>query len=119
MQGGFVAFYNSKIKIFYRLTSGLFLSESKLGSLREKSFRIALFFYLSVVIGRENLCLPLNQSATELTKCGLRTVVFSRFMQVAFFPISSHWILVSFSYALTGFCDYFDDDFRKVSWKML
>ena len=68
MQGGFVAFYNSKIKIFYRLTSGLFLSESKLGSLREKSFRIALFFYLSVVIGRENLCLPLNQSATELNQ---------------------------------------------------
>ena len=37
MQGGFVAFYNSKIeiKVFYRLTSGFLIFESKLGSLRE------------------------------------------------------------------------------------
>ena len=37
MLGGFVVFYNSKIeiKVFYWLTSGFFLFESKLGSLRE------------------------------------------------------------------------------------
>ena len=46
MLGGFVAFYNSKIKIkvFYRLTSGLFLFESKLGSFRESHSGLHCFW---------------------------------------------------------------------------
>ena len=46
MLGGFVVFYNSKIeiKVFYRLTSGFFLFESKLGSLRESHSGLHCFW---------------------------------------------------------------------------
>lgn len=46
MLGGFVVFYNSKIeiKVFYWLTSGFFLFESKLGSLRESHSGLHCFW---------------------------------------------------------------------------
>ena len=46
MLGGFVVFYNSKIeiKVFYRLTSGFSIFESKLGSLRESHSGLHCFW---------------------------------------------------------------------------
>ena len=46
MLGGFVVFYNSKIeiKVFYWLTSGFFLFENKLGSLRESHSGLHCFW---------------------------------------------------------------------------
>ena len=69
MLGGFVAFYNSKIKI--KVLPINFRSFSLWEQIRiteGKVIQDCIVFYLSVVIGRENLCLPLNQSATKLNQ---------------------------------------------------
>ena len=87
MQGGFVAFYNSKIeiKVFYRLTSGFLIFESKLGSLRES--HSGLHCFLSRRCDWSRKLVPPSQPISYQTKPSAAcTPSFSR----AF----SQWVLI-------------------------
>ena len=87
MLGGFVVFYNSKIeiKVFYRLTSGFFLFESKLGSLRESHSGLHCFWSRRCDWSRK--LMPPSQPISYQTKPSAAcTPSFSR----AF----SQWVLI-------------------------
>ena len=87
MLGGFVVFYNSKIeiKVFYRLTSGFLIFESKLGSLRES--HSGLHCFLSRRCDWSRKLMPPSQPISYQTKPSAAcTPSFSR----AF----SQWVLI-------------------------
>ena len=88
----------SKVWICYRLYSNLQLSMSNCSG----------FALLRPVIGPENSWHPLNQSNAKLKTITTWSPAFSRALgSLLVFTLSSHWLLVTFSFALIGCCDNF------------
>ena len=72
--------------------------------------RIAVhgFALLRPVIGPENSWHPLNQSNAKPKTITTWSPAFSRALgSLLVFTLSSHWLLVTFSFALIGCCDNF------------
>ena len=72
--------------------------------------RIAVhgFALLRPVIGPENSWHPLNQSNAKLKTITTWSPAFSRALgSLLVFTLSSHWLLVTFSFAVIGCCDNF------------
>ena len=88
----------SKVRICYSLYSNFQLSMSNCGG----------FALLRPVIGPENSWHPLNQSDAKVKTITTWSPAFSRALgSFLVFTLSSHWLLVTFSFALIGCCDNF------------
>ena len=88
----------SKVWICYSLYSNFQLSMSNCSG----------FALLRPLIGPENSKTPFQPIKCKIkNNHDLVTHVFPRFGQFACFTLSSHWLLVTFSFALIGCCDNF------------
>ena len=78
------------------------------------------FALLRSVIGLENSRHPLNQSNTKLKPFATWSLAFSRASgRLHVFTLSSHWLLVIFTFVLIGRCDYFRFGFKTLNRKAL
>ena len=74
------------------------------------------FALLRSVIGQENSRHPLRQSDAKLKPIATWSLAFSRACgQLHVFTLSSHWLLVIFSFILIGRCDYFGFGFTTLN----
>ena len=78
------------------------------------------FVSLRCVIGLENSRHPLNQSDAKLKLISTWSLAFSRaWGRLHVFTLSSYWLLVKFTFALIGRCDYFGFGFTTLNRKAL
>ena len=83
----------------------------------DTQLKIALLCY---VIRLENSRHPRSQSDAKLKAIATWSVAFSRaWGRLHVFTLSSHWLLVIFTFVLIGRCDYFDFGFTTLNQKAL
>ena len=74
------------------------------------------FGSLCIVIGLENSRHPLSQSDAKLKPIAIWSLAFSRaWGRLHAFTLSSHWLLMIFTFVLIGRCDYFGFGFATLN----